>query len=77
MMNLSNNYYQTLCPADKREILKNLSGLLSELYKAYGNFSGSKNSVKILIGSKRDVIKKFVELMQSEIYPCEIIEKKR
>ncbi len=76
MMNLSNNYYQTLCPADKREILKNLSGLLSELYKAYGNFSGSKNSVKILIGSKRDVIKKFVELMQSEIYPCEIIEKK-
>ena len=76
MMNLSNNYYQTLCPADKREILKNLSGLLSELYKAYGNFSGSKNSVKILIESKRDVIKKFVELMQSEIYPCEIIEKK-
>lgn len=73
MMNFSDENCQGLCQADKRKILQELAKLLSKLYEAYGRCSGSKNAVKILIGSNQEIIKKFLELMQSEMYPYKII----
>lgn len=77
MMGFSDNYYQTLCPADKRKILERLDGFLSKLHDAYGKPSGSKNAVKILIGSNQEIIKNFIELMQCEVYPYNIIEREK
>lgn len=73
MMEFSDKYYQTLCPADKRKILQDLAKLLSDLYGAYGKISGSKNAVKFLIGSHQEIIKKFVGLMQNEVSPYNIL----
>lgn len=57
MMNFSDENCQGLCQADKRKILQELAKFLSKLYEAYGRCSGSKNAVKILIGSNQEIIK--------------------